>query len=118
MSLNALLAHWRAEPTIGGNVIEWHTVPAREERLALGIPDGLVRVSCGIEDADDKVTGTDGLPLPGMAVRVVDPAGHAVPTGEEGMLQVSSSVTVYFTLFQTFLRSLPVRQVATPLFTH
>ena len=33
-ALNSLLSHWRAEPTIGGNVIEWHTVPARTEKLA------------------------------------------------------------------------------------
>jgi DEAD/DEAH box helicase domain-containing protein len=40
MSLSSLLAHWRAEPTIGGNVIEWHTVPARREKLA-PLPDEL-----------------------------------------------------------------------------
>ncbi len=27
--LNALLAMWRAEPTIGGNVVSWKTIPAR-----------------------------------------------------------------------------------------
>jgi DEAD/DEAH box helicase domain-containing protein len=29
VSLNSLLSHWRAEPTIGGNVVEWHTLPPR-----------------------------------------------------------------------------------------
>ncbi len=29
MSLNELLSHWRAEPTIGGNVTAWETLPAR-----------------------------------------------------------------------------------------
>ena len=38
-ALNSLLSHWRAEPTIGGNVIEWRTVPARSEQLALLPPD-------------------------------------------------------------------------------
>ena len=33
MSLGALLSHWRAEPTIGGNVIDWHTLEARSARL-------------------------------------------------------------------------------------
>ncbi len=40
MSLSSLLAHWRAEPTIGGNVIDWHTVPARISSLA-PLPDEL-----------------------------------------------------------------------------
>jgi DEAD/DEAH box helicase domain-containing protein len=29
VTLNSLLSHWRAEPTIGGNVVEWHTLPPR-----------------------------------------------------------------------------------------
>lgn len=29
MSLNQLLSHWRAEPTIGGNVSAWETLPAK-----------------------------------------------------------------------------------------
>jgi DEAD/DEAH box helicase domain-containing protein len=33
-SLSALLSHWRAEPTIGGNVVEWRTIPARVEHLS------------------------------------------------------------------------------------
>ena len=41
-----------------------------------------------IEDSADKVTATDGCPLPGMEVRVVDAAGHVVPTNEAGLLQV------------------------------
>jgi DEAD/DEAH box helicase domain-containing protein len=40
MSLSTLLSHWRAEPTIGGNIVEWHTVPARIEQLA-PVPQGL-----------------------------------------------------------------------------
>jgi len=30
MSLSSLLSHWRADPDIGGNVIEWRTTPARQ----------------------------------------------------------------------------------------
>ncbi|MGD2026501.1 MAG: DEAD/DEAH box helicase [Anaerolineales bacterium] len=33
MSLSSLLSHWRADPTVGGNIIEWHTIPARQESL-------------------------------------------------------------------------------------
>ena len=39
-------------------------------------------------DPAEKATLTDGCPLPGMAVRIVDPAGQPAPPGEEGSLQV------------------------------
>ncbi len=32
-----------------------HSALSQDERLALGIPDGFVRLSCGIEDADDII---------------------------------------------------------------
>jgi cyclohexanecarboxylate-CoA ligase len=49
-------------------------------------------VSCnGLADPDDKVCGTDGLPLPGMELRVVDDEGHEVATGTEGELLVRGS---------------------------
>ena len=34
MSLSALLANWRAEPTIGGNITNWRTLPARPAQFA------------------------------------------------------------------------------------
>jgi cyclohexanecarboxylate-CoA ligase len=40
------------------------------------------------DDPEEKVVSTDGCPLSGMEVRVVDPAGKAVATGQEGELQV------------------------------
>ncbi|KAA5614197.1 AMP-binding protein [Rhodovastum atsumiense] len=40
------------------------------------------------EDPEEKVAGTDGCPLQGMEVRVVDPLNMPVPVGEEGQLQV------------------------------
>lgn len=40
------------------------------------------------EDPEEKTTSTDGCPLPGMEVRVVDPEGRPLPAGEEGRLQV------------------------------
>jgi len=41
-----------------------------------------------LDDPEEKVIATDGCPLPGMTVRVTDPAGHPVPVGEEGELHV------------------------------
>jgi DEAD/DEAH box helicase domain-containing protein len=29
LSLSSLLSHWRSEPSIGGNVVAWHALPAR-----------------------------------------------------------------------------------------
>ncbi|MGH7392515.1 MAG: AMP-binding protein [Candidatus Rokuibacteriota bacterium] len=49
--------------------------------------NGLVSCS-GLRDAEEKVFGTDGVPLPGMELRVVDPAGGGVPAGVEGDLLV------------------------------
>jgi cyclohexanecarboxylate-CoA ligase len=39
-------------------------------------------------DPPEKTTETDGCPLPGMAVRVVDAGGRPVPAGQEGQLEV------------------------------
>ncbi len=44
-------------------------------------------VSCnGIDDPEDKVVGTDGSPLRGMELRVVDESGAPVAQGVEGEL--------------------------------
>jgi cyclohexanecarboxylate-CoA ligase len=46
-------------------------------------------VSCnGLDDPEGKVFGTDGCPLPGMELRVVDDAGRPVPPATEGDLLV------------------------------
>ncbi|MEK6223134.1 MAG: DEAD/DEAH box helicase, partial [Chloroflexota bacterium] len=34
MSINQLLSHWRAEPDIGGNIVDWRTIPARKAKFA------------------------------------------------------------------------------------
>lgn len=49
-----------------------------EGLVTLGIPG----------DPEDKIIDTDGLPFPGMAIRVVDFGGTPLPAGEEGALQV------------------------------
>jgi len=33
MTLNSLLAHWRADPEIGPNLIKWHTIPGQKSQL-------------------------------------------------------------------------------------
>jgi cyclohexanecarboxylate-CoA ligase len=43
----------------------------------------------GLSDPEAKVFGTDGVPLPGMALRVVDEAERDVPAGIEGDLVVT-----------------------------
>src|SRR5262245_41770321 len=49
--------------------------------------NGLVTCN-GLDDPEDKVHGTDGWPLPGMELRVVDEDERDVPTGAEGDLLV------------------------------
>jgi cyclohexanecarboxylate-CoA ligase len=47
-------------------------------------------VTCnGLDDPDEKVFGTDGAPLPGMEVAIVDDDGVRLPAGVEGNLLVS-----------------------------
>ena len=41
-----------------------------------------------LDDADERPVNTDGCPLPGMAVKIADAAGAALPTGEIGRLLV------------------------------
>jgi len=50
--------------------------------------NGLVTCN-GLSDPEDKVFGTDGAPLPGMALRAVDEDGRDVPAGVEGDLLVT-----------------------------
>ena len=38
------------------------------------------------EDSDDRAVNTDGLPLPGVEIKVVDVDGNTLPTGEIGQL--------------------------------
>ena len=55
---------------------------------AWGMSENGAVTTTRIEDPEDKTTGTDGCPLPGMEVRVVDPNGNPVSTGAEGQLEV------------------------------
>ncbi len=55
---------------------------------AWGMSENGAVTTTRIEDPEDKTTGTDGCPLPGMEVRVVDPNGNPVAAGAEGQLEV------------------------------
>ena len=55
---------------------------------AWGMSENGAVTTTRVEDSEEKVTTTDGCPLPGMEVRVVDAAGKVVPAGDEGRLQV------------------------------
>ena len=49
--------------------------------------NGLVTCN-GLDDPEEKVFGTDGRPLPGMELQVVDAEGRPVPAKMEGDLLV------------------------------
>lgn len=55
---------------------------------AWGMSENGAVTTTRIEDPEEKVTSTDGCPLPGMEVRVLDANGNAAKPGEEGPLQV------------------------------
>jgi cyclohexanecarboxylate-CoA ligase len=50
--------------------------------------NGLVTCN-GLEDAEEKIFGSDGRPLPGMRLRVLDEQGRDRPAGVEGDLLVT-----------------------------
>jgi non-ribosomal peptide synthetase component E (peptide arylation enzyme) len=46
-----------------------------------------------LDDPEEKIYTTDGSPLPGMEVKVVDSSGNKLPPGEEGDLLSRGSFT-------------------------
>lgn len=67
----------KARPTLGAAVIS-----------AWGMSENGAVTTTRLDDAEEKATTTDGCPLPGMELRVVDAEGRRVPAGEQGSLQV------------------------------
>jgi cyclohexanecarboxylate-CoA ligase len=55
---------------------------------AWGMSENGAVTTTRLDDPEEKTTSTDGCPLPGMKLRVVDAEGRAVSVGEEGRLQV------------------------------
>ncbi len=80
-----------------GAAIPRQLVKDARERLRCAISagwgmteNGLV-TSNGLDDPEEKVFGTDGRPLPGMGLRVVDADGRDVAPGTEGDLLARGS---------------------------
>jgi cyclohexanecarboxylate-CoA ligase len=67
----------KARPALGAAVIS-----------AWGMSENGAVTTTRLDDAEEKATTTDGGPLPGMELRVVDAEGRALPPGEQGSLQV------------------------------
>jgi cyclohexanecarboxylate-CoA ligase len=67
------------------------------EKLGLGVIAAWGMSECGVVtmtrpgDPPEKVFGSDGRALAGMAVRVVDAAGQPLPAGAEGRLETRGS---------------------------
>ncbi|HKI97214.1 MAG TPA: cyclohexanecarboxylate-CoA ligase [bacterium] len=54
---------------------------------AWGMTENGAATCARLDDPPEKVFETDGAPIPGMEVRVVDGEGRPLPPGEEGRLQ-------------------------------
>lgn len=52
-----------------------------------GMTENMAVTCTKLNDSDEKIFSTDGVPVPGMEIRVVDSAGTPLPVGEEGELQ-------------------------------
>lgn len=72
----------RARQTLRTNIIS-----------AWGMTENGLVTTTRIDDPEEKAIDTDGLPLPGMEVRVVDGANKPLPVGEEGMLKARACST-------------------------
>jgi cyclohexanecarboxylate-CoA ligase/acyl-CoA synthetase len=51
---------------------------------AYGQSETMVATVCGPEDPVERVANSDGRPIPGVELRIVDDAGRVVGSGEEG----------------------------------
>ncbi|MGD8189429.1 AMP-binding protein [Brevibacillus ginsengisoli] len=77
------------------------------QKLPCGILTGWGQTENGMvtatlaNDLEEKVTNTDGAPLPGMKIKVVDPAGNTNPPNVEGSLLCKGP-----TLFVGYLKRL------------
>jgi cyclohexanecarboxylate-CoA ligase len=54
---------------------------------AWGMTENILVTGTRLDDVPEKVFGTDGVPVPGMEIRVVDAAGQALAVDQEGELQ-------------------------------
>ena len=52
-----------------------------------GMTENLLVTTTRLNDPPEKVFGTDGVPMPGMEIRVIDPTGQVLGVDQEGELQ-------------------------------
>jgi len=67
----------KARQTLGAAIIS-----------AWGMSENGAVTTTRLDDGEEKATTTDGCPLPGIQLRILDADGAPVPTGSEGQLQV------------------------------
>ncbi|MBR0659069.1 cyclohexanecarboxylate-CoA ligase [Neoroseomonas oryzicola] len=67
----------KARPTLGAAVVS-----------AWGMSENGAVTTTYLDDVEEKATTTDGCPLPGMELRILDAEGGIAPSGEQGRLQV------------------------------
>jgi cyclohexanecarboxylate-CoA ligase len=67
----------RARQTLGAAIIS-----------AWGMSENGAVTTTRPDDPEAKTTSTDGCPLPGMELRIIDAEGRPLPTGAQGQLQV------------------------------
>ncbi len=76
----------------GGAPIPRALVERATERLQArivsvwGMTEVMVVTTTRFDDPPEKVFGTDGVPVPGVAIKVVDAEGRTLAPGEEGVL--------------------------------
>ena len=54
---------------------------------AYGMTENLLVTSTRLDDPPEKVFGTDGVPVAGMEMRIVDPVGKVLGVDEEGQIE-------------------------------
>ncbi len=67
----------KARQTLGAAIIS-----------AWGMSENGAVTTTRLDDGEEKATTTDGCPLPGIELRILDANGVSVPFGQEGQLQV------------------------------
>jgi cyclohexanecarboxylate-CoA ligase len=72
----------RAQQTLGTHIVS-----------AWGMTENGLVTTTRLDDPEEKAINTDGRPLPGMEVRVVDRENKPLPGGREGMLKARTCST-------------------------
>ena len=79
---------------MGAPIPRHYGTEAKEKLPGMNMFGGWGQTECGLaslghpDDPDEKIFSTDGRPLDGMDIRIVDFDGQEVPAGAEGKVQV------------------------------